>query len=72
MIKVDLIVGARPNFMKIAPIIHAMDKANKPKQLIKYRLIHTVQHYDANMSETFFRQLEKRRYTGNVGWENRG
>jgi UDP-N-acetylglucosamine 2-epimerase (non-hydrolysing) len=69
MIKVDLIVGARPNFMKIAPIIHAIDKANKPKQLIKYRLIHTGQHYDANMSETFFQQLEipKPAFNLNVG-----
>ena len=58
MIKVDLIVGARPNFMKIAPIIHAIEKANNPEKLIKYRLIHTGQHYDANMSEIFFKQLE--------------
>lgn len=58
MIKVDLIVGARPNFIKIAPIIHAIEKANELEQLIKYRLIHTGQHYDANMSETFFKQLE--------------
>jgi UDP-N-acetylglucosamine 2-epimerase (non-hydrolysing) len=69
MIKVDLIVGARPNFMKIAPIIHAIEKANKPVQLIQYRLIHTGQHYDANMSETFFQQLEipKPAFNLNVG-----
>jgi UDP-N-acetylglucosamine 2-epimerase (non-hydrolysing) len=69
MIKIDLIVGARPNFMKIAPIIHAIDKANKPLQLINYRLIHTGQHYDANMSETFFQQLEipKPAFNLNVG-----
>jgi UDP-N-acetylglucosamine 2-epimerase (non-hydrolysing) len=58
MINVDLIVGARPNFMKIAPIIHAIEKANNPEQRIKYRLIHTGQHYDTNMSGTFFKQLE--------------
>lgn len=58
MIKIDLIVGARPNFMKIAPIIHAIHKANIPYKLIEYRLIHTGQHYDANMSETFFKELE--------------
>ncbi|KAF0236572.1 MAG: UDP-N-acetylglucosamine [Prolixibacteraceae bacterium] len=58
MIKVDLIVGARPNFVKIAPIIHAIEKANIPEKLIKYRLIHTGQHYDTNMSDTFFQQLE--------------
>jgi UDP-N-acetylglucosamine 2-epimerase (non-hydrolysing) len=69
MIKIDLIVGARPNFMKIAPIIHAIEKANKPVQLIQYRLIHTGQHYDANMSETFFQQLEipKPAFNLNVG-----
>lgn len=57
MIKVDLIVGARPNFMKIAPIIHAINKVNLLGPQIKYRLIHTGQHYDTNMSETFFKQL---------------
>lgn len=58
MIKIDLIVGARPNFVKIAPIIHAIEKANNGIKIIEYRLIHTGQHYDVNMSETFFRQLE--------------
>lgn len=69
MIKIDLIVGARPNFMKIAPIIHAIEKANQPEKLIHYRLIHTGQHYDANMSETFFQQLEipKPAFNLNVG-----
>ena len=69
MIKIDLIVGARPNFMKIAPIIHAIERANIPNQLIEYRLIHTGQHYDANMSETFFHQLEipKPAFNLNVG-----
>src|SRR6185312_10865327 len=69
MIKVDLIVGARPNFMKIAPIIHAIDNANKTEHHIKYRLIHTGQHYDANMSDTFFEQLQipKPHYNLNIG-----
>jgi UDP-N-acetylglucosamine 2-epimerase (non-hydrolysing) len=58
MINIDLIVGARPNFMKIAPIIHAINLVNIPIKKIKYRLIHTGQHYDANMSDTFFQQLE--------------
>lgn len=58
MINIDLIVGARPNFMKIAPIIHAIQKENIPVKKIRYRLIHTGQHYDANMSDTFFQQLE--------------
>ena len=56
MYKITLIAGARPNFMKIAPIIHALDKA---RQLVglRYRLVHTGQHYDKNMSKSFFEQL---------------
>lgn len=52
-----LIAGARPNFMKIAPIIHAIQKSNDDSLKINYRLIHTGQHYDAKMSDTFFEQL---------------
>jgi UDP-N-acetylglucosamine 2-epimerase (non-hydrolysing) len=58
MINIDLIVGARPNFMKIAPIIHSIHVANIPEKKIRFRLIHTGQHYDANMSDTFFQQLD--------------
>ncbi|HRG94071.1 MAG TPA: UDP-N-acetylglucosamine 2-epimerase, partial [Chitinophagaceae bacterium] len=58
MKKVISVVGARPNFMKIGPIIHAIHKHNKIATLqIKYRLIHTGQHYDKAMSESFFQQL---------------
>ena len=53
---IDIIAGARPNFMKIAPIIHAIHK--KKNNTLKYRLIHTGQHYDNNMSNDFFEQLE--------------
>lgn len=69
MIKIDLIVGARPNFMKIAPIIHAIHKSNLADWQIEYRLIHTGQHYDANMSETFFEELEipKPHFNLNIG-----
>ena len=56
-ITIDLIAGARPNFMKIAPIIHAINN-NIQNKLINYRLIHTGQHYDVSMSENFFEQLE--------------
>lgn len=51
---IDIIAGARPNFMKIAPIIEAIKKM--PNSL-SYRLIHTGQHYDKKMSEDFFEQL---------------
>ena len=57
MINLDLIVGARPNFIKIASIIKAIERKNKDKKEVAFRLIHTGQHYDANMSDTFFRQL---------------
>ena len=55
--KIDLIAGARPNFMKIAPIIDAIKKAQKKGENISFRLIHTGQHYDKNMSGSFFEQL---------------
>ncbi|MDD3195075.1 MAG: UDP-N-acetylglucosamine 2-epimerase (non-hydrolyzing) [Paludibacter sp.] len=52
-----LIAGARPNFMKIAPIIHAIQKAQQKSEEINYRLVHTGQHYDQKMSDTFFKEL---------------
>jgi len=58
IIKLDLIVGARPNFVKMAAVIRAIEKKNTKKKLIEYRLVHTGQHYDENMSKAFFRQLE--------------
>jgi UDP-N-acetylglucosamine 2-epimerase (non-hydrolysing) len=54
---IDLIAGARPNFMKIAPITHAIQLAQKQGKKIEFRLIHTGQHYDKNMSDSFFDQL---------------
>lgn len=51
---VTLIAGARPNFVKIAPLIHALQE----KQTIKFRLVHTGQHYDKNMSDSFFEDLK--------------
>ena len=55
--KIDLIAGARPNFMKIAPIIDAIKFAQTKGENIEYRLVHTGQHYDKNMSGSFFNQL---------------
>jgi len=54
--KITLIVGARPNFIKIAPIIHAIHKAQNNGKSIEYRLVHTGQHYDKKMSGDFFDQ----------------
>lgn len=60
-IKLALICGARPNFMKIAPLMSAIDKHNRNennKRKIEPLLIHTGQHYDIQMSDTFFQQLQ--------------
>ena len=55
--RIDIIAGARPNFMKIAPIIRAIQDQLKNKEFLDFRLIHTGQHYDAKLSATFFDQL---------------
>ncbi len=59
MNKIDIIAGARPNFMKIGPIVHAINKHNSknPAKKVEFRLIHTGQHYDKKMSDDFFEQL---------------
>lgn len=51
--KVIHVVGARPNFMKVGPVMAALAQREGIAQL----LVHTGQHYDANMSDIFFRQL---------------
>ena len=57
MKKLTIIAGARPNFMKIAPIIDAIKAAQASGSDISYRLVHTGQHYDRAMSEVFFEEL---------------
>ncbi|MAG57444.1 MAG: UDP-N-acetylglucosamine 2-epimerase (non-hydrolyzing) [Planctomycetes bacterium] len=47
------VAGARPNFMKIAPMAHAL----AAKEGVRHRIVHTGQHYDKNMSDTFFTEL---------------
>src|ERR1035437_5867097 len=47
------IVGARPNFMKVAPVLNAL----KGRENVVQTLVHTGQHYDVNMSDVFFQQL---------------
>jgi UDP-N-acetylglucosamine 2-epimerase (non-hydrolysing) len=54
---VDVIAGARPNFMKIAPILRAIQARQRGGSGLRYRLVHTGQHYDARMSGDFFTQL---------------
>lgn len=66
MLKVLLVAGARPNFMKIAPILREIDQHSS---LINGVLVHTGQHYDRNMSESFFASLgiPKPQYNLEVG-----
>lgn len=54
---IDIIAGARPNFMKIAPIIRALEARQAVGGPLQFRLVHTGQHYDARMSGDFFEQL---------------
>lgn len=64
---ITLIAGARPNFMKIAPLIHAIKKAQSEGVDIAYRLVHTGQHYDKQMSDTFFEELNIPTPDANLG-----
>jgi UDP-N-acetylglucosamine 2-epimerase (non-hydrolysing) len=54
MLKVIHVVGARPNFMKVAPVVAATGRRGREFQSL---LVHTGQHYDAQMSDAFFRDL---------------
>ena len=54
MVKITLVAGARPNFMKIAPLIRALQARS---DVFSYRLVHTGQHYDRDMSDVFFEEL---------------
>lgn len=55
--RIDIIAGARPNFMKIAAIIRALQARRATGGTLRYRLVHTGQHYDERMSASFFSQL---------------
>ncbi len=55
--KITIIAGARPNFIKIAPIIKAIQKRQSENNNLIFRLVHTGQHYDKNLSDTFFEEL---------------
>src|SRR3954467_14791094 len=54
MLKVINVIGARPNFMKVAPVVEAMRGRGREFSPV---LVHTGQHYDAAMSDAFFRDL---------------
>jgi UDP-N-acetylglucosamine 2-epimerase len=59
-LKILSVVGARPNFMKVAAIHDAIKEFNQlsSREEIQHVLVHTGQHYDANMSDFFFNDLE--------------
>ncbi len=54
--KITIVAGARPNFIKIAPLIRAIKRM--PEAGIEFRLVHTGQHYDEKLSRIFFDELE--------------
>ncbi|HEU4687574.1 MAG TPA: UDP-N-acetylglucosamine 2-epimerase (non-hydrolyzing) [Vicinamibacterales bacterium] len=60
--QLTLVAGARPNFMKVAPLLMAARRAG-----VTYRLVHTGQHYDADMSDRFFEELELPRPDAHLG-----
>ncbi len=55
--KIVSVVGARPNFMKIAPLVRELRRRQAAGAPVEHCLVHTGQHYDMAMSETFFEQL---------------
>ena len=58
-LKIVLVAAARPNFMKVAPIVREIvaRSVTRKARAIEYRLVHTGQHYDSQMSDVFFREL---------------
>ena len=56
--KIMSVVGARPNFMKIAPFVHALASHNARGGCLEHVLVHTGQHYDQCMSASFFDALD--------------
>lgn len=55
---ISIVAGARPNFVKVAPILRALEaSSSSSRELIRCRLIHTGQHYDHGMSQSFFEDL---------------
>jgi len=60
--KILFAVGARPNFMKLAPLLNILEDSGQD-----YKVVHTGQHYDENMSEVFFRELDIKKPDYNFG-----
>jgi UDP-N-acetylglucosamine 2-epimerase (non-hydrolysing) len=66
-LKVLCVAGARPNFVKIAPILRAFEERRHAGSEVVLRLVHTGQHYDPSLSESFFAELEIPRPDVNLG-----
>ena len=64
---ITIVAGARPNFMKIAPIIHEIERVRNTGMDVEYVLIHTGQHYDKKMSGRFFEELRIPEPHANLG-----
>ena len=62
---VALVAGARPNFMKIAPVLRAIDQMQPGFEAV---LVHTGQHYSPELSDVFFEQLGIRKPDGALTW----
>jgi UDP-N-acetylglucosamine 2-epimerase (non-hydrolysing) len=66
--KITLVAGARPNFMKIASIVRAIDNSlNSKEPRLLYEIVHTGQHYDTRLSRVFFEELGLPEPTVNLG-----
>lgn len=65
--KIVCVVGARPNFVKIAPILRAFENQRAAGAALEVTLVHTGQHYDAALSDSFFADLEIRPPDINLG-----
>jgi UDP-N-acetylglucosamine 2-epimerase (non-hydrolysing) len=61
------VVGARPNFIKAAPVLRALAATAEDRETVVQTLVHTGQHYDATMSDVFFEQLQMPQPDFNLG-----
>ena len=55
--KILIVCGTRPNFMKVSPLIKCLNNSKK----LNYYIVHTGQHYDSNMSDVFFSDLNAKK-----------
>ncbi|MCE5286398.1 MAG: UDP-N-acetylglucosamine 2-epimerase (non-hydrolyzing) [Pelosinus sp.] len=72
--KIITVIGARPQFVKAAVVSRAIDKYNQSDKQIEEVIVHTGQHYDANMSDVFFEEMKipKPHYNLHIGGGQHG